>query len=151
MALAMSDVDFPTPFNFHDFEPVTLVELRMRFYSCKIRTKSLWWENVHDPAIVAKWRAEIVEHDRETVGRLWGRQKLSTIDDDDEDDDDDEEDDDDVDDDQGAVKKWPRDPVTEAQLDYVVEELKHAATKRDNETGAFVSPLVLLLQQDSQF
>ena len=66
---------FPTPFDFNDFPPITLVELRMRFYSGKIRAKPLWWEKVHDEGIVAKWRAEIVENDGEMVARFWGGDK----------------------------------------------------------------------------
>ena len=141
----MSAVNFPTPFTFHDFEPVTLVELRMRFYSCTIRAKPLWWEKVHDPAIVAKWRAEILEHDIETRERLWGGVKYFSVrevrgpappDDEDGDADPDVDDDDDP---RGPVKQWPRDPVTGAQLDYIIDSLKYAATKREQETGMFVS------------
>ena len=118
--------DFPSPFNFNDTKPITLVELRMRFYSGKIRSKPRWWEKVHDESIVAKWRAEIVENDGEMVERFWGGDKrtkevMETED--------------------GGkrAKPWPRERITEAQLDYVVEELKYEAGERDEETGIFVS------------
>ena len=117
---------FPSPFFFNDVEPVTLVELRMRFYSGKIRAKPLWWEKVNDQSIVAKWRAEIVENDGEMVERFWGGDKrtkevMETEDGD------------------HRAKPWPRERITEAQLDYVVEELKYEAGRRDEETGIFVS------------
>ncbi|TFK79080.1 hypothetical protein K466DRAFT_606414 [Polyporus arcularius HHB13444] len=32
-------------------------------------------------------------------------------------------------------KRWPRDALTDAQLDYVFAELKHAASQRDEKTG----------------
>ena len=64
--------DFPSPFDWGAREPITLVELRMRQLSGRIRAKPNWWEKVHDEAIVRKWRAEIVERDAEVVEKLWG-------------------------------------------------------------------------------
>ena len=111
---------FPSPFRFNAFEPITLVELRMRFYSGKIRSKPLWWEKVHDSEIVAKWHAEIVEQDRVAVERLWGgEERLVNWED--------------------GAKKWPRERITPAQLDYIFQELKYEAARRDPETGIFVS------------
>ena len=118
--------EFPSPFDFRNREPVTLVELRMRFYSGKIRAKPLWWEKVRDEGIVAKWRAEIVENDGEMVERFWGGEKRTNevMETDDGD---------------HRAKPWPREPISEAQLDYIVEELRYEAGRRDEETGAFVS------------
>ena len=112
------DTKFPSPFDFNDFPPITLVELRMRFYSGKIRSKPLWWEKVHDPAIVARWRAEIVENDRIAVEKFWGGDEQFEVGD--------------------GEKQWPRDPISDAQLDYILDEIKHEASKRDEETGIFV-------------
>ena len=103
---------------------MTLVELRMRLYSGQIRAKPLWWEKVKDAAIIAKWRGEIVENDRAAVERLWGGDKrfdaleFNEVED---------------------VKRWPRDPISDAQLDYIFDELKHDAYARDPDTGIFVS------------
>ena len=117
--------EFPSPFDFNAFAPVTLVELRMRILSGAIRAKPLWWEKVNDPEIVAKWRAEIVEQDRAAVERFWGgaerlQDTLHT------------------DEDGWVPKQWPRDPINDAQLDYIFEELKWAASRRDEATGIFV-------------
>ena len=112
---------FPSPYCFNDIPPMTLVELRMRFYSGKIRAKPRWWEKVHDTATVANWRAEIRASDKENVERLWGGEKRNK-----------EEDAD------GKAKQWPRQPITETQLDYVIDELRYEASKRDEATGIFV-------------
>ena len=114
---------FPTPFRFNGFEPVTFVELRMRFYSGSIRAKPLWWDKIHDAAIVAKWREEIVESDRAEVERLWGGEERFE--------------------DGEGEKQWPRDPITDAQLEYIFAELEHEAGKRDERTGIFVSVILL--------
>ena len=113
---------FPAPYRFNDFPPITLVEIRMRFYSGKIRAKPRWWEKVHDPEIVAKWRAEIIGSDQESVDYWWGgetRFEEGDI--------------------YGKPKQWPREPITDAQLDYIIDELKYEASKRDQGTGIFVS------------
>lgn len=39
-------------------------------------------------------------------------------------------------------KKWPRDTITDAQLDYIFDQLKYEASQRDPSTGIFVSSLV---------
>ena len=57
-------VELPSPFRVNRFQLVTLVELRMRFYSGKIRAKPRWWEKIHDPIIAVKWRDEV---DRKSV------------------------------------------------------------------------------------
>ena len=116
--------EFPSPFDFNAFAPVTLVELRMRILSGVIRAKHLWWEKVHDSEIVAKWRAEIVEQDRVAVERLWGGEERmkDTV----------------YIGGQGHPKQWPRDPINDTQLDYIFKELKWAASRRDEATGIFV-------------
>ena len=48
--------EFPSPFTFKEREPTTLVELRMRLFSSKIRSKPDWWDKVNDAAIAQKWR-----------------------------------------------------------------------------------------------
>ena len=112
--------EFPSPFKLSEHsKPVTLVELRMRRFSGEIRAKPRWWEKLEDPAIAAKWREEIVEQDRALVEKLWGGEERFVCED--------------------GSKKWPRDPITQAQVDYIIDELKFEATQRDPETGIFVS------------
>ncbi len=111
--------EFPSPFVFNNREPITLVELRMRRFSGIIRAKPVWWEKVRDAELVAKWRAEMVEQDRVSVDSLWsgeGRFDYGS-----------------------GEKQWPRDPLTDAQLDYIFTQLKHEADKRDPATGIYVS------------
>ncbi|KAI9060687.1 hypothetical protein FKP32DRAFT_1577366 [Trametes sanguinea] len=62
---AEKTVAYRSPFEFHKRVPVPLAELRMRYFSGKIRQKPRWWEKIHDPAIVAKWRQEMVAYDAE--------------------------------------------------------------------------------------
>ncbi|KAI0708762.1 hypothetical protein C8T65DRAFT_740144 [Cerioporus squamosus] len=90
---------FPSPFFFINRHPYTLVELRMRQFSGKIRLKPNWWQKVYDASIVAKWREEIIAQDRALVEKLWGgkeRYKLGRG---------------------KKTKKWPRYPISKAQLD----------------------------------
>ena len=125
---------FPSPYDFHNNDPITLVEVRMRFFSGKIRTKPAWWKKVHETKIVAKWRGEIAEGDKRKVENDWGGDKYwyvkygksaGKM--------------------KGRTKRWPREPITEAQLDYIIEELKYEATRRDDETGIFVSSISFTL------
>lgn len=119
---------FPSPFGLVELRPLmTLVELRMRKLSGRIRDKPRWWEEMH-VKVVAKWREELEEHDRANVEELWGGDKAafthlpgysSSI-----------------------VKLWPRDPVTEEQLNYIFDELKHDAECYDGDTGIIVSTRV---------
>ena len=112
--------EFPSPFTFKEREPTTLVELRMRLFSSKIRYKPDWWDKVNDAAIAQKWREEMIEQDRILVERLWGgEERLINWED--------------------GAKKWPRERITPAQLDYIFQELKYEAARRDPETGIFVS------------
>ncbi|KAH9940076.1 uncharacterized protein BXZ73DRAFT_99078 [Epithele typhae] len=113
---------FPTPFAFGYLEPLTLVELRMLYYSCTIRAKPSWWEKIHDPDIVAKWQVEMVEHDRVTHDNFWGGSRRFRDQDR-----------------KGHVKRWPRDPLTEAQIEYIFDELEYEAGERDPDTGIFTS------------
>ncbi len=115
--------EFPSPFVFDRREPITLVELRMRRFSGKIRAKPNWWNKVNDTAIVAKWRQEIVDQDRQLVDELWGGEQYFK--------------------DGDGEKQWPREPITAAQIDYVFAELEHVASQRDPETGIFVRPFCL--------
>ncbi|KAI0737142.1 hypothetical protein C8Q80DRAFT_1276614 [Daedaleopsis nitida] len=96
---------FPSPYEFNSREPTTLPR---------------WWEKVHDEALVAKWRAEMLQYDRERIAFEWRPYP---------------EDDDDFNYEEWRVKHWPPKPVTEAQLDYVFAELKHYASQVDEETG----------------
>ena len=108
--------DFPSPFEFEQYEPITLVELRMRYFSGKIRSKPNWWDKVKDADIAARWRQEIVDHDRDMVEQFWGGEERYEY----------------------YKKKWPRERITDAQLDYIFAELKHVADQRDPDTGIFV-------------
>ena len=116
----MSRWDLDYYFQHKEREPTTLVELRMRLFSSKIRSKPDWWDKVNDAAIAQKWREEMIEQDRILVERLWGgEERLVNWED--------------------GAKKWPRERITPAQLDYIFQELKYEAARRDPGTGIFVS------------
>ncbi|KAI0634693.1 hypothetical protein C8Q77DRAFT_1054929 [Trametes polyzona] len=108
-------ITFPSPFTFILNNPVPLVELRLRRFARTIREKPRWWEKVHDPVIVARWTREIVEHDRACIDELWGGERRFDA--------------------GSGEKQWPRDPITEAQLRYLFDELRFYASQRDEETG----------------
>lgn len=117
--------EFPSPFVFNNRDPITLVELRMRRFSGIIRAKPNWWEKVHDAELVAKWRAEMIEQDRVFIGNVWssiGRCNFEYVE-----------------------KKWPRDPLTNAQLDYIFSQLQYEADRRDPATGICVKFINLAL------
>ncbi|KAI0704806.1 hypothetical protein C8Q76DRAFT_801702 [Earliella scabrosa] len=57
---APPEYTFPSPFDWTEREPVTLVELRMRALCGMIVAKPRWWEKITDDALVAKWRAEMI-------------------------------------------------------------------------------------------
>ena len=134
---------FPSAFDWELGTPITLVELRMRQLSGRIQAKPRWWEKVYDDAIVAKWRTEIVEQDRALVETLWGgEERFNDEIERNRDADSADEDSEDGRDGQtlpAGPKKWPRDPITDAQLDYIFAALRHAASERDSESGIFVS------------
>lgn len=111
---------FPSPFVFNDRDPITLVELRMRRFSGVIRAKPDWWKKVHDAQLVAKWRTEMVEQDRVFIDNVWSGVGHEG-------------------------KKWPRDPLTNAQLDYIFAQLKYEAGQRDPATGICVKFINLAL------
>ncbi|TFK85142.1 hypothetical protein K466DRAFT_200090 [Polyporus arcularius HHB13444] len=107
---------FPSPFMFQERTPCTLVELRMRYLSGKIRSKPEWWEKIKDATIVAKWRQEMVGQDRASVEKVWGLEgaRLPL---------------------EYGTKHWPRDLITDVQLDYIFDELRYFASRRDEATG----------------
>ncbi|KAI0631404.1 hypothetical protein C8Q77DRAFT_1061431 [Trametes polyzona] len=93
----------------------------MRKFSGMIRAKPDWWTKVYDPALVSKWRAEMVEQNRAAVDRFWGGEKRF---------------------DYGyGEKKWPRDPITDAQLDYIFDQLRYEADQRDPVTGIYTAAI----------
>ncbi|KAI0366059.1 hypothetical protein BV20DRAFT_688499 [Pilatotrama ljubarskyi] len=106
---------FPSPFTFILNNPVPLVEMRLRRFSGEIRDKPRWWEKVYDAEIVSRWTREIIEHDRAMVEQFWGGGKRYE--------------------EGSGEKQWPRDPITEAQLRYLFDELRYLANHRDEETG----------------
>ncbi len=125
--LTMTDLapQFPSPFEFNFRHPISLVELRMWKLSGQIRSKPNWWNKVQDPELVAKWREEMVEQDAAIVDRFWGGPKrlasdLTST----------------------AEKQWPRSQITDAQLDYIFDQLRYEATRYDADTGIFVSALL---------
>ena len=110
---------FKSPFGFNDLAPISLVELRMRWLSGKVRSKPEWWRKVHDDEIAVKWRREMVEHDAVMVDKFWGGEKYY---------------------DSGhGEKQWPREKLTNVQLDYIFDELRYEAGRYDEQTGIFVS------------
>ena len=114
------DHEFPSPFVLTEREPITLVELRMRTLSGVIRSKPNWWSKVRDASIDTKWRQENVNQDRTIVDKLWGGDERFEHGD--------------------GEKKWPRDPITDAQLAYIFDQLEYEASRYDEATGIFVSP-----------
>lgn len=113
-----TEPEFPSPFVFNDRDPITLVELRMRRFSGIIHAKPNWWEKVYDAELVAKWRAEMVEQDRVCVDSLWKDVNRSDF--------------------EYGETQWPREPLTDAQLDYIFAQLKYEADQRDPATGIYV-------------
>ena len=116
---------FPSPFQLNFRHPIPLIELRMWKLSGQIRSKPNWWNKIQDPELSAKWRQEMIEQDSAIVDRFWGGAKrlesdLSTT----------------------REKQWPRTKVTDAQLDYIFDQLRYEATRYDPATGIFVSAFV---------
>lgn len=77
----------------------TLVEFRMRALAGKIIEKPNWWNKVHDPTIVRKWRKEFRQIDKVLIAQFWTQRKRRPWDpvgedDEEEDDEDDDEDED---------------------------------------------------------
>ena len=116
---AQPKLEFPSPFTFILNNPVPLVELRLRRFAREIHAKPQWWWKVHDANIVARWRAEIVDFDNEMIQRFWAGDARF--------------------DEGSGEKQWPRDPITEAQLNHLFDQLRYVAGQRDPETGTMVS------------
>ncbi|KAI9060773.1 hypothetical protein FKP32DRAFT_1577374 [Trametes sanguinea] len=93
----------------------------MRTFSGMIRSKPDWWAKVNDPDLVEKWRREMVEQDRDTVEKLWGGEERFEH--------------------GWGDKQWPRDPITDVQLNYIFEQLKYEASQRDEDTGIFAAAI----------
>ncbi|KAI0674675.1 hypothetical protein C8Q78DRAFT_1076281 [Trametes maxima] len=122
-------LSFPSPFTFINNSPTPLLEFRLRRFSHAIRQKLRWWEKLDDVNIVARWTREVVDHDRKMVEDLWGGEKRL---------------------DAGAgEKQWPRDPITEAQLRYLFDELRHLASQRDEATGIMKTVIPLVYESSS--
>lgn len=122
-----TDPHFPTPFAPVLRLPTLLLEKRIRRFAREIKEKPRWWDKVRDPENVARWRREAVEHDAKMVEELWGGDQLYETflpDPNNEY--------------RQVEKKWPRDPITDAQLCYLFDELRYHADQRDTDTGIYV-------------
>ncbi|KAI0668991.1 hypothetical protein C8Q78DRAFT_1096815 [Trametes maxima] len=104
---------FLSPFAPVRRDPTPLLELRLRWLSATIQEKPHWWEKVHDPTIVTHWSSEIVEHDRMMVDKLWGGEKWYEVGE--------------------GEKQWLRERITEAQLNYLFNELECLVGQEDRE------------------
>ncbi|KAI0631405.1 hypothetical protein C8Q77DRAFT_1060680 [Trametes polyzona] len=91
----------------------------MRRFSGMIRAKPDWWTKVHDSTITSRWRAEMVEQDRATVDKFWGGEQRFEY--------------------GNGDKKWPRDAITDAQLNYIFDQLQYEAGQRDPITGIYAA------------
>ncbi|KAI0657024.1 hypothetical protein C8Q70DRAFT_1056268 [Cubamyces menziesii] len=121
-------LEFRSPFEFQERLPLTLVELRMRRFSGKIRQKPRWWEKVQDDALVEKWRKEMITEDWKLVESLWGGKERFR------------------EGRPGHEKRWPRDPIGPGQLDYIFEELRHDAQAIDMDTGIYPAAIPLVYE-----
>lgn len=140
---------FPTPFDWNVREPVTLHELRMRKLVVMVQEKPRWWEKVFDDALVSRWKREMQEYDRIAVRReehhrsvLWARLRPlqpSDISGETADDLGDEPEEEEEEEDGDSRQRWPRDPVTALQLEWVFSVLKYSAGQRDEVTGCLAS------------
>ncbi len=119
---------FPSPFTFQERAPCTLAELRMRYMSGKIRSKPEWWEKIKDATLVAKWRQEMVEQDHATVEKVWGLEGMRLP----------------HPYEMKLTKHWPRDLITDVKLDYIFDELRYVASRRDEATGIYVGFMLVL-------
>ncbi|KAI0822358.1 hypothetical protein BC628DRAFT_1316713 [Trametes gibbosa] len=127
------DLHFPTPFAPVLRQPTLLLEQRIWRFAREVKEKPCWWEKVHDPDIVARWTQEIVEHDRKLVDEFWvarsaiwptlPRRDYEIYD-----------------------KRWPRDPMTEAQLKYLFDELRYDAAQREPETGIYKASVPMVYE-----
>ena len=91
----------------------------MRKFSGKVRQKTHWWEKVFDASIASRWREEMVEQVRVLVDKFWDEEERFRA--------------------GKGEKKWPRDSVTAAQLDYIFDELRYDASQLAKGDGIYVS------------
>ncbi|TBU59748.1 hypothetical protein BD310DRAFT_976300 [Dichomitus squalens] len=119
--LSHSELEFTSPFEAVTRNPLTLIGLRMRWFSGKIRAKPNWWKKVYDYEIVTRWRKEIIEHDAAMVERFWGGDEYWKT--------------------GHGEKQWPRDKITNVQLNYLFDELRYDASRYDDETGIFATAI----------
>ncbi|KAI0324723.1 hypothetical protein GY45DRAFT_1357087 [Cubamyces sp. BRFM 1775] len=125
---AQPRLEFPSPFTYIVSKPIPLVELRLRFFAREIHEKSHWWKKVHDEDIVARWKSEIVNFDREMVGRFWAVEERINLQ-------------------EGyKEKQWPRDPITETQLNHLFDKLRYDAKQRDKKTGAMQTAIPMVYE-----
>lgn len=123
-----TDLHFPTPFAPVLRHPTLLLEQRIRRFAREIKEKPYWWEKVRNPEIVARWTQEVVAHDVKTVKDLWsGDQRYEAFFPDPNNQS------------RQLEKMWPRDPITDAQLHYLFDELRYHADQRDTDTGIYAS------------
>ncbi|KDQ58587.1 hypothetical protein JAAARDRAFT_193137 [Jaapia argillacea MUCL 33604] len=105
---------------------MTLVELRLRTLGGGIQEKPRWWEKIFDENVVQEWKNQIIEQDAQIVDRCFG----------------------------GAIRvdcrygegKWPREMISDAQVHYIFDRLKDAATRRDKESGIETTALPKVYQ-----
>ncbi|OCH91965.1 hypothetical protein OBBRIDRAFT_752203 [Obba rivulosa] len=117
------DLTFNSPFDIIENDFVTLVEQRMRKFASEITEKPRWYEKVFDEGIVSKWRQEFKEQDSEVVKELRETKKDGGGEDSDT---------------YGGPepsRQWPRDRITDVQLDWVFDYLRWAAREREAATG----------------
>ena len=112
-------LQFPSPFEFHEFLPATSIELRMRQFSGKIRQRANWWEEINDSEVVSKWRREMIERDRVLVAQHCAEEERYHP--------------------GNGEKTWPRDEITSAQLNYIFDELKYDAHQLQQGLAFYVS------------
>ncbi|KAI0324721.1 hypothetical protein GY45DRAFT_1288418 [Cubamyces sp. BRFM 1775] len=122
-------LQFPTPFTFILNNPVPLVELRLRRFAREIHAKPRWWEKVNDVDIVARWRSEIIDFDNEMIQRFWAGDARF--------------------DEGSGEKQWPRDSVTEAQLNHLFDQLRYVARQRDQKTGTTPTTIPMVYEAPS--
>ncbi|OCH87177.1 hypothetical protein OBBRIDRAFT_806237 [Obba rivulosa] len=112
----MRRIEYPSPFGFIKNDFVPLVEQRMRKFVSIITEKPRWHEKAFDDGIVGRWRKEFKEQDDQLVKGLSDTVNVSE-----------------------CIQQWPRDRVTDVQLDWVFDCLRWAARERDPATGIEVT------------
>ncbi|KAI0675902.1 hypothetical protein C8Q78DRAFT_1066532 [Trametes maxima] len=87
-------------------------ELRLGWFSATIQERTHWWEKVLEPTII---------HDRMMVDELWGGERWYRV---------------------GGEKQWPRERITEAQLNYLLNEFEYLAGRQDKRILRTAVPMV---------